>query len=94
LWCVVCSENGLPLARTMNVEYDERAEIKQSETEPTRVHTYNKLKLALNGFWDKIAWGKNLCDKTTWTKSRINKNGQSRMRTKLFPNEYRGFDWF
>jgi hypothetical protein len=38
---VVCSENGLPLARTMNVEYDERAEIKQSETEPTRVHTYN-----------------------------------------------------
>jgi hypothetical protein len=37
----VCSENGLPLARTMNVEYDERAEIKQSETEPTRVHTYN-----------------------------------------------------
>jgi hypothetical protein len=36
----VCSENDLPLARTMNVEYDERAEIKQSETEPTRVHTY------------------------------------------------------
>jgi hypothetical protein len=42
----VCSENGLPLARTMNVEYDERAEIKQSETEPTRVHTYNSWKKA------------------------------------------------
>jgi hypothetical protein len=44
---VVCSENGLPLARTMNVEYDERAEIKQSETEPTRVHTYNN-------WWQRI----------------------------------------
>jgi hypothetical protein len=46
----VCSENGLPLARTMNVEYDERAEIKQSETEPTRVHTYNNLCFFFQGF--------------------------------------------
>jgi hypothetical protein len=46
---VVCSENGLPLARTMNVEYDERAEIKQSETEPTRVHTYN-----IRAFLEKV----------------------------------------
>jgi hypothetical protein len=45
----VCSENGLPLARTMNVEYDERAEIKQSETEPTRVHTYNNCEMFMTG---------------------------------------------